>query len=153
LPVEALEGGDKVHKALRRAGLRSIGDLAIRPRKPLAARFGKAVVMRLARLLEEEDPRIVPRRSPPLIQVAQNFAEPIARTNDVLATIEMLAGDAALQLQERGQGGRRFEVSLFRSDGHVARLAVDTGTRTRDAALLMRLIRERIDTLSDPLDP
>lgn len=153
LPVEALDGGDKVHKALRRAGLRSIGDLAIRPRKPLAARFGKTVVMRLARLLEEEDPRIIPRRSPPIIQTAQNFAEPISRTNDVLATIEMLAGGAALQLQERGQGGRRFEISLFRSDGHVARLAVDTGTPTRDAVLLMRLIRERIDALADPLDP
>ena len=153
VPVEALDGGDKVHKALRRAGLRSIGDLAVRPRKPLAARFGKAVVVRLARLLEEEDPRITPRRSLPTIHVAQNFAEPISRTNDVLATIEMLAGDAALQLQERGQGGRRFEIRLFRSDGHVARLAVDTGTPTRDAALLMRLIRERIDALSDPLDP
>lgn len=153
LPVEALESGDKVHKALRRAGLRTIGDLAVRPRKPLAARFGKAVVVRLARLLEEEDPRITPRRSLPVIHVAQNFAEPISRTNDVLATIEMLAGCAALQLQERGQGGRRFEVSLFRSDGHVARLAVDTGGPTRDVALLLRLIRERIDALSDPLDP
>jgi protein ImuB len=153
LPVEALDGGDKVHKALRRAGLRTIGQLAIRPRKPLAARFGKAVVTKLARVLEEEDSRIVPRRSLPLIHVAQNFAEPISRTNDVLATIEMLTGDAARQLQERGQGGRRFEVSLFRSDGHLARLAVDTGGATRDAALLMRLIRERIDALADPLDP
>ena len=153
LPVEALDGGDKVHKALRRAGLKSIGDLAIRPRKPLAARFGKAVVVRLARLLEEEDRRITPRRSLPVIHVTQNFAEPISRTNDVLATIEMLAGGAALQLQERGQGGRRFEVRLFRSDGHVARLAIDTGGPTRDAALLMRLIRERIDALADPLDP
>ena len=106
VPVEALDGGDKVHKALRRAGLRSIGDLAVRPRKPLAARFGKAVVVRLARLLEEEDARITPRRSLPTIHVTQNFAEPMSRTNDVLATIEMLAGDAALQLQERGQGGR-----------------------------------------------
>ena len=153
LPVEALDGGDKVHKALRRAGLKSIGDLAIRPRKPLAARFGKAVVVRLARLLEEEDPRITPRRSLPFIHVARNFAEPISRTNDVLATIEMLAGEAAALLRERGQGGRRFEVSLFRSDGHVARLGVDTGGPTRDAALLMRLIRERIDALADPLDP
>jgi protein ImuB len=153
LPVEALDGGDKVHKALRRAGLRTIGQLATRPRKPLAARFGKSVVVKLARLLEEEDPRITPRRSLPLIHVSQNFAEPISRTNDVLATIEMLTGEAARHLQERGQGGRRFEVSLFRSDGHVARLAVDTGGPTRDAALLMRLIRERIDALADPLDP
>jgi protein ImuB len=153
LPVEALDGGDKVHQALRRAGLKSIGDLAKRPRTPLAARFGKAVVVKLARLLEEEDPRIIPRRSLPVIHVAQNFAEPISRTNDVLVTIEALAGEAAVQLRERRQGGRRFEVSLFRSDGHVARLGIDTGGPTRDAGLLMRLVRERIDALADPLDP
>jgi protein ImuB len=153
LPVEALDGGDKIHQALRRAGLKSVGDLAKRPRTPLAARFGKAVVVKLARLLEEEDPRITPRRSLPVIHAVQNFAEPISRTNDVLVTIEMLASEAAAQLRERGQGGRRFEVSLFRSDGHVARLGVDTGGPTRDAGLLMRLIRERIDALADPLDP
>jgi protein ImuB len=153
LPVEALDGGGKVHQALRRAGLKTIADLAIRPRTPLAARFGKVVVVKLARLLEEEDPRIIPRRSLPIIHVVQNFAEPVSRTNDVLATIEQLAGEAAALLRERGQGGRRFEVSLFRSDGHVARLGIDTGVPTRDAGLLMRLIRERIDGLADPLDP
>jgi protein ImuB len=153
LPVEALEVDGKVHTALKRAGLRIIGDLAVRPRQPLAARFGKAAVVKLAQLLEEEDPRITPRRSLPAIHVSQNFAEPVSRTNDVLATIEALTGEAAVLLRERGQGGRRFEVSLFRSDGHVARLGIDTGGPTRDAGLLMRLIRERIDALADPLDP
>jgi protein ImuB len=153
LPVEALDCDAKVHTALRRAGLKTIGQLAARPRTPLAARFGKACVVKLARLLEEEDPRLIPRRALPLIHVARNFAEPVARTTDVLATIEVLAGEAAEHLRERGQGGRRFEVSLFRSDGHIARLGVDTGGPTRDASLLMRLIRERIDALADPLDP
>jgi protein ImuB len=153
LPVEALDAGAKVHQALRRAGLKTLKDLACRPRKAFAARFGKATVVKLARLLEEEDPRIIPRRHLPIISVTQNFAEPLLRTNDVLASIKALAGDAAVQLNDRSQGGRRFEVTLFRSDGHIARLAVDTGTPTRDPALLMRLIRERIDALSDPLDP
>ncbi len=153
LPVEALDGDDKVAQALRRAGLRSIGDLAARPRQPLAARFGKNCSVKLARLLEEEDSHITPRRRLPSIHVTRNFAEPVARTVDVLATINDLAGEAVKHLTERGEGGRRFETSLFRSDGHVARLAVDTGGPTRDAALLMRLIHERIDALADPLDP
>jgi protein ImuB len=153
LPVEALDCDAKVHIALRRAGLKTIGQLATRPRTPLAARFGKACVVKLARLLEEEDPRITPRRAVPVIHVTRKFAEPVARTTDVLATIEALAIEAAEHLRERGQGGRQFEVSLFRSDGHVARLSVETGGPTRDAALLMRLIRERIDALADPLDP
>jgi protein ImuB len=71
----------------------------------------------------------------------------------VQTIIGALAGEAAILLCARGEGGRRFEVSLFRSDGHVARLAVETGGPTRDPALLNRLIRERIDTLADPLDP
>ncbi|MFN3619458.1 Y-family DNA polymerase [Sphingorhabdus sp.] len=153
LPVEALDAGAKVHEALRRAGLKTLKDLACRPRKAFAARFGKATVVKLARLLEEEDARIIPRRHLPVITATQNFAEPVSRTNDVLDTIATLTGKAAVQLNERSQGGRRFEVSLFRSDGHVARLAVDTGAPTRDAGMLMRLIRERIDALSDPLDP
>jgi protein ImuB len=153
LPVEALDCDAMVHSALRRAGLKTIGQLATRPRSPLAARFGKLCIVKLARLLEEEDPHIVPRRALPTIQVEQNFAEPIGRTADILATIEALAGKAAKDLCERGQGGRQFELSLFRSDGHVARLAVETGGPTRDAMLLMRLIRERIEALADPLDP
>ena len=153
LPVEALDMGSKTHQALRRAGLRSIGDLVARPRQPLAARFGKACTLKLARLLEEEDPHITPRRVPPVTRVERNFAEPVARTSDVLLVIEQLAGEAAIVLGERGEGGRRFEITLFRSDGHVARLGVDTGTPTRDPALLNRLIRERIDSLADPLDP
>jgi protein ImuB len=153
LPVESLDCDDKVHQGLRRAGLGTIGDLASRPRQPLAARFGKSCTVKLARLLEEEDPCITPRRCLPAIHVARNFAEPVARTVDVLETINQLAGEAAEHLGERGEGGRRFEISLFRSDGHVARLAIDTGGPTRDATLLMRLVRERIDSLADPLDP
>ncbi|MFY8074549.1 MAG: Y-family DNA polymerase [Sphingorhabdus lacus] len=153
LPVHALDCDAKVHAALQRAGLKTVGDLAARPRAAFAARFGKDYGRTLARLLEEEDPRITPRRAAPVIQVALNFAEPVARTQDVMAGITHLAQQSAILLQERGEGGRRFEISLFRSDGHVARLAVDTGTPTRDAALLDRLFGERIDTLSDPLDP
>ena len=153
LPVSALRLPSDVHTALRRAGLYHIGDLADRARAPLAARFGEEAPVLLARLLGEEDVRITPRRTPPDLVTEQRFAEPIARTNDMLATLDDLSAQAATQLSERGQGGRRFEVSLFRSDGHVARLAIETGQPTRDGALLNRLFRERIDALSDPLDP
>ena len=51
---------------------------------------GKATVVKLARLLEEEDACITPRRHVPVVSVTQNFAEPISRTNDVLDTIATL---------------------------------------------------------------
>jgi len=152
LPVEALEQSPEVTVALRRAGLKTIGDLATRPRAMLAARFG-GLALRLTRLLEEEDRRITPERPLPPVFALRNFAEPIARTEHALAVLEELLGEASVTLLERHEGGRRFAVRLFRSDGAVPGLAVETGRPVRDPALVMRLFRERLDALSDPIDP
>ncbi|MBC7506446.1 MAG: DNA polymerase Y family protein [Sandarakinorhabdus sp.] len=153
LPVAALRLGDEAHLALRRAGLRTIGDLTGRPRAPLAARFGEILPVKLAQLLAEVDSRLVPRRQPPAIAVETRFAEPVARTEHVLEALERLVGEAATKLDAQGHGGRRFEVALFRTDGHIARLGIETAAPTRDPKVLARLFRERIDGLADPLDP
>jgi protein ImuB len=153
LPVEALRLDGEEHVALRRAGLRRIGDVAALQPAPLAARFGAVLPVLLDRLLGREDIRITPRRILAEIETEARFAEPIARTDDMLATIARLVAEAAVTLSERGVGGRRFSVALFRSDGHVARLSVETGQPVRDPAVLDRLFRERIDALADPIDP
>jgi protein ImuB len=153
LPVAALEASDSALLALRRAGLASIGDVARQPRPALAARFGAATVDRLARLLGLVDARITPRRAVAPVMVEQRFAAPLTRTEAALACIEQLATRAALELATREAGGRRFDVGLFRSDGAVARLSVETAAPLRDAKTLIRLLRERIDGLADPLDP
>lgn len=153
LPILALDLDEERSTALRRAGLYMIADLATRPRAPLAARFGEEMVTKLARVLGEEDIRISPRRVPPALFVMRRFAEPIAMTDYVLATLDGLAQEVETALRECGNGGRRFVVSLFRSDGDTRRLVIETGAPTREPALLMRLFRERIETLADPLDP
>lgn len=152
LPVEALEAPAEVIVALRRAGLKTVGDLACRPRAALAARFGD-LPRRLARLLGEEERRISPHRPPPPLFALRRFAEPIGRLDDGFACLEALLAEAAVTLAARHQGGRRFEARFFRSDGAVAALAVETGRPTRDPALAMRLFRERLDALADPIDP
>jgi protein ImuB len=153
LSVRALGLGEDRTTALHRAGLVTLGDLATRPRAPLAARFGADAVTRLARLLGEEDVRITPRRTPPALTCARRFAEPVARTDFIHAALHALAADAGAELARRGQGGRVFAVQLFRSDGARHRLQIETGQATRDPDLVMRLLGERIETLSDPLDP
>jgi len=153
LPVTALRCDPDIHHGLRRAGLRTIGDVAARPRASLAARFGPSFPHLLARMLGEADTPLAWRHIQPLLIAEQRFAEPIARTEDALATLAALAESLGTDLRERSEGGRRFEAALFRSDNHVARLAIETGQPTRDPALVMRLIRERIDALADPLDP
>lgn len=153
LPLAALDAEPETTHALTRAGFRRIGDLAKVPRTALAARFGMATTTQLARLLGEEDAHIVPERRRERVFAEQRFAEPIGRADDVLDVIESLLHRAAAELAERGEGGRGFLARLHRSDGHVARLEVETGAPTRDPALVLRLMRERIDSLADPLDP
>nr|WP_243843430.1 DNA polymerase Y family protein [Sphingomonas vulcanisoli] len=152
LPVEALEADAATTTALRRAGLKTIADLACRPRRMLAARFGD-LALRLGRLLGEEDRRITPERALPPIFALRRFAEPIGRVEDALACLEDLLGQAAVSLLDRHAGGRRFIARLFRSDGAVPLLSVETGRPVRDPAIVMRLFRERLEALSDPIDP
>jgi protein ImuB len=152
LPVDALEADPAVTLALRRAGLKRIGDLASRPRKMLAARFGDLAI-RLGRLLGEQDRHISPERALPPVFAVRRFAEPIGRIEDALACLEELGSEVAQILLERHEGGRRFVARFFRSDGAIAGVEVGTGQPTRDPAMLIRLFRERVDALSDPIDP
>ncbi|MFD2782040.1 Y-family DNA polymerase [Novosphingobium pokkalii] len=50
LPVVALDLGEQATTALRRAGLKRLGDLVTRPASALAARFGESVVLRLRQM-------------------------------------------------------------------------------------------------------
>lgn len=153
LPVAALELDEDATVALARAGLKTVGDVMARPLAGLAARFGEGAVTAVRRLSGEARSPIVARRRQAPIAVERRFAEPIGRTEFALDVLAELAREAGQALERRREGGRRWEARLFRADGQVQRLRVETGRPTRDVALLMRLFRERIDTLADPLDP
>jgi protein ImuB len=153
LPIAALGCDSATALALRRAGLRSLGDLAARPPHVLAARFGKGLVSALQRILGLEDIRITPLRPPPLMMSERHFSEPMTAMESLLAVLQELAQDIAHELEARGEGGRAFGISFFRADGAVRRIALATAQGMRDAAGLMRLVRLKIEALADPLDP
>ena len=153
LPIAALELPEDALSGLRRAGLTTLGDLAVRPMAALAARFGEGTVSRLRAVLGERDTPLTPQRPPVRLRAQVRFPEPIGRTEDVLDVIETLLAELSRQMEERRLGGRRFVVRLERTDGARRRLSVDTSVPSRDPARIVRLFRERIETLSDPLDP
>lgn len=153
LPVAALRLPVEAETALRRAGLKHVGDLADRPTMPLSARFGKQATHALDRLLGRADSRLSPRRPLPALHFARRFAEPIAHVDSVLGAVDGLAAKASRVLEQRHQGGRSFAIRLYRSDGELRDLTIETGRPTRDPALLARLLRERVEALADPLDP
>jgi protein ImuB len=153
LPVAALELPPETALALTRAGLRTLADLAERPSKGLSARFGEDLVTRLRRTLGHEDARLTPLRPPPACLVERHFAEPMLDLDGLQEVVARLIAEAARVLEQRGEGGRVFELGFHRSDGAVRRLVIETGRPTRDGKAILRLWRERIESLSDPLDP
>ncbi|MGH6707141.1 MAG: Y-family DNA polymerase, partial [Sphingomicrobium sp.] len=153
LPVAALELEPEATEGLVRAGLKTIGDMAARPMAAQAARFGAEAVERLRHLLGEVDRPIVPIHPPAPVVAERRFAEPIARTEYALIVLGELAAEAAGQLEERKCGGRRFHAIFFRSDGLARTLSVETSQPTRDPRDVIRLFQERIEGLSDPIDP
>ncbi|WP_408587443.1 Y-family DNA polymerase [Novosphingobium sp.] len=153
LPVQALGLDEEATLALRRAGLKTIGDLASRAAASIAARFGADAVTALRRLLGEEHAPIDPLAQPEPLHCERRFAEPVALQASIAACFVDLLREAARMLEQRGLGGRRFVLTLFRSDGARHRLAIETGLPTRDPAPVLRLFDERIGALADPLDP
>ncbi len=153
LPVSALGAGEAVTGGLRRAGLKTIGDVASRARHEIAARFGAAFTAHLEHALGQGDAPISPRKPLPDYIVEKRFPEPVATETVIAANLSALAAMLVAAMDKQGKGARRLEASFFRTDGAVRTIAVDAGRPVTKREVIDRLFRERLDALNDPLDP
>ena len=87
LPVSALGADAAITTGLRRAGLKTIGDVAARAPYEITARFGGDFTTRLAHALGEGDAPISPRKPLPDYIVEKRFAEPVTTENVISITL------------------------------------------------------------------
>jgi protein ImuB len=153
LPLSALRLPPATVSSLARVGLKRIGDIIDLPRAPLTARFGSEVLRQLDRALGHEHEPLTPRLPVAPYVAEQRFAEPIAREEDVLATTGRLARRLQFALERRGDGARRIELTLFRTDGVLRRIAAGASRPLRDPDEIRELFVERLAALADTLDP
>jgi len=153
LPIAALGAGEAITVGLRRAGLKTIGDVALRTRGEITARFGATFTALLSQALGQGDCPISPRKPLPDYIVEKRFAEPVATEPAIMIALSRLAGMLVQAMDRQGKGARRLEASFFRTDGAVRTIAVDTGQPVTRPEVIDRLFRERLDALNDPLDP
>ncbi len=153
LPLAALRLKPATVASLARVGLKRVGDIIDLPRSPLTARFGDALMRQLDRALGAEHEPLSPRLPVAPYVAEQRFHDPIAREEDVLGTVEKLAARLGVTLERRGDGARRIELTLFRTDGAVRRIAVGCAMPLRDAHDIRVLFSERLAALADAVDP
>ena len=152
LPVTSLRLDPATAALLRRLGLKTIASLLSLPRAGLARRFGDGLLRRLDEASARVFRPISPRRAVPDLAVERRLFEPISLTEDIERVLALLAERLESDLERRGLGARRLELSLFRVDGAVERLAVGTTLPVRDPARIVRLFRERLKAIGDERD-
>ncbi|HEY4274185.1 MAG TPA: DNA polymerase Y family protein [Rhizomicrobium sp.] len=153
LPITALDCGEDRLRALKRAGLKTIAQVAERGRSELAARLGAQFLTRLQVMLGAEEKPLSPRRPLPDLRSEMRFAEPVTTREIIESSLEKLAAALSDILEREGQGLRLLEAAFFRADGKVERISVKTGAPLRDPIVMLRLLKQRLDALADPLDP
>src|SRR5262249_58557821 len=100
----------------------------------------------------EEEPLTPRLRVAPYV-AEKSFHEPIAREEDVLASVEQLAARLKTTLAARGDGARRLELALFRTDGAVKRIAAGTSRPLRHPQAIRALLVERLAALGVHIHP
>jgi protein ImuB len=148
LPVDAL-GDLEAAAAMRRAGLRRVGDLLSRPRAPLAARFGKEALTRLDALTCRIRDPICPRFEAPAFIAERRFPDGLTRREDVEDTLRRLAADLCPMLERAGVGARRLEAVFYRVDGAVKRITAGTSRPLREPSRLAALLGERLAAVAE----
>ena len=112
LPVTALGVSEAIVGGLRRAGLKTIGDVASRARHEIAARFGAAFTAHLEHALGQGDAPISPRKPLPDYIVEKRFPEPVATENVIAMNLSALAAMLVAAMDKQGKGARRLEASF-----------------------------------------
>jgi len=151
-PLAALRLPREMIETLARVGLKTVGDLVHLPRAPLARRFGPSVLLRLDQALGFEDEPLSPRLPVASLAAERRLASPIQDEDDILGLTLQLAKTLRQSFEEREQGGRLFELVLFRVDGKVFRIRAAASAPLKDPERISALYRERLQAIHDDLD-
>jgi len=153
LPIDALNTESHIIYALKRAGLKTIGQVGERKRHELASRFGRNFLLLLERTCGRNGGPITPRIPVPALMAERRFADPVTAGPIIAETLLSLSKDIAVILEPQGQGVRILEACFFRADGQVRHVTIETGHAIREPTLIVHLFQEKLEALIDPLDP
>ena len=146
LPIAALDLDDEEASSMAEAGLKTVGDVAARPATAISSQFGRHVVEAVRRLTATApSPRPI---APPPLRMERRSTPPLTRVVDLAAAVAELTAEAGMKLDGRRHLARRWQLTLFRTDGYARQSGTDGGTA---AAIAGRLLA-RHDGFCGPAD-
>jgi protein ImuB len=149
LPIAALRLPADTVDGLSRLGFDRIEQLMTAPRAPIALRFGTAVYRRLDQALGRVFEPIEPVMPPETVNYRLAFPEPLLTPESLASVIGRLADEVCADLERRGQGARRLDLTFERVDRTRQTICIGTARPSRRAAHLARLLDEQLERV-DP---
>lgn len=153
LPVALLRLDAAMADQLKSLGLKTIGALAGRTRKELAARFGDALLRSLDEATGAAFEAISPIVPQTAFSTAAILAEPVMSVEAALRIAEGLARSVAGKLEAAGLGACVFEFSLFRMDLSFEKACIVMGTPSRAPESILRLLRLKLEKDKEDVNP
>ena len=144
MPVAALGLEGEIVADMARAGLRRIGDLAMRPRAPISARFGAEVLARLDALNGLARDAISPRFAAPDFCAERRFASPIAHVDAVDGDARQTRRRSRRAAGAPGQGRAAAGAQPLPRRWRRAPHRVGAGRPLNEARAIARLFVERL---------
>lgn len=144
LPVAALRLPVAVLAGLQQLGLRRIGDVSPLPRAPLVRRFGREIAVALDALAGHQATPATFQAEVRAWRRRAALVEPISTAEGIETALRALLTPLCAELGAAGRGARTIELTLFRVDATLQRVAIGTSRPLADAAALLRLFRDRI---------
>ena len=149
LPIAALRLPKNMVEDLSVLGFARIGELAAKPRAPLALRFGPELGRRLDQAFGRLSEPIDPVRPPDLVEVRRVFAEPIGAAETIARYTAKLVAQLCEALEAKGLGARRLDLLFHRVDNRIEAIRIGTALPVREVKRLTRLLCDKIETI-DP---
>lgn len=112
LPVAALNIKDKLITALRRTGLKRIGDLYKYKTAELARRFGLELTQRLSAALGYMSDPVSPQAADPVYAARMSLPDPIGLLGDIESVLGRLTASICTRLERDQMGARRFDLII-----------------------------------------
>ncbi|MBI4013640.1 MAG: DNA polymerase IV [Candidatus Rokubacteria bacterium] len=139
LPIARLWGvGPAAERELDRLGVRTIGQLARLPRRPLVERFGASGAHLQALARGEDDRPVVPWDAPKSVGAEETFERDTADVARLRATLLAQADRVAAELRDLGFRGRTVTLKLRFADFRTLTRQDTSVTPTADGGEIFR---------------
>jgi protein ImuB len=149
LPIAALRLPEETVTGLARLGFERLEQLLPAPRAPLTLRFGPMLVRRLDQALGRVHEPIDPISPPDMVATRLAFPEPLLTLEVLSGVILRLSGMVCGELERRGLGARRLDLTFERVDRSLQLICIGTARPSHQPDHLARLLDEQLERI-DP---